>query len=328
MLIDRFGRSITYLRISLTPSCNLRCVYCMPPAGIPNPSRSELLTDDEIIAIVEIAAREGVRRVRLTGGEPLVRRDVVDIVRGIAAVPGVEEVTLTTNGMLLEKYAGPLAEAGLKRVNVSLDTLDPEKFRRLTRGGQLERVFRGISVAEEAGLTPVKLNTVVIRGVNDDELLAMAELTRERPWHVRFIELMPLGNLHDWGPGFPPYKARYLPVGEMQAILAALNLRPDTTSSGSGPARMFRIPGAPGKVGFISPLGDHFCATCNRLRLTADGRLRPCLLLDTEIPIRDHLRAGAPLSPLFQKAIAARPEGHEVLRGNLPGLRRMVQIGG
>lgn len=328
MLIDRFNRPISYLRISLTPVCNLRCVYCMPPEGIPAPKNGELLTNDEILSLVRLAASEGVRRVRLTGGEPLLRRGVVDLVRGLAATPGIEEVSLTTNGLLLEKFARPLAEAGLARVNVSLDTLDPDKFWRITRGGRLGKVLVGISAAENAGLTPVKLNTVVIRGVNDDELLALAHLTLEQPWHVRFIELMPLGNLHDWGEGFPPYEKRFLSVLEMKATLASLGMEPDHPPQGNGPARTFRIPDALGTVGFISPLGEHFCATCNRLRLTADGRLRPCLLMDAEVEIRDALRAGHPLMPHFQQALAYKPEGHEILMGNLPALRRMVQIGG
>ena len=328
MLTDPFGRPITYLRISLTPRCNLRCVYCMPAAGLPAPEKGELLTNEEIAELVRAAARQGVRRVRLTGGEPLIRRGLVDLVRRIAATPGVEEVSLTTNAMLLAKKAAALAAAGLSRVNISLDTLDPEKFRRITRGGQIQRVFDGISSAEEHGLTPIKLNTVVVRGLNDDELPALARLTLEHPWHVRFIELMPVGNAQDWGPGFPAADQRYFSVQEMHQKLAAYNLQPAEAPRGNGPARTFRIPGAAGTVGFISPLGEHFCAACNRLRLTADGNLRPCLLMDEEINVRDALRNGEDVTPWLWQAVARKPEGHELLLQHYPQTRRMVQIGG
>ncbi len=328
MLTDPFGRPITYLRISLTPRCNLRCVYCMPAAGLPAPEKGELLTNEEIAELVRAAARQGVRRVRLTGGEPLLRRGLVDLVRRIAATPGIEEVSLTTNAMLLAKKAVALAAAGLSRVNISLDTLDPEKFRRITRGGRIQRVFDGISAAEEHGLTPIKLNTVVVRGLNDDELPALARLTLEHPWHVRFIELMPVGNAQDWGPGFPAADQRYFSVQEMHQKLAAYNLQPAEAPRGNGPARTFRIPGAAGTVGFISPLGEHFCAACNRLRLTADGNLRPCLLMDEEINVRDALRNGEDVTPWLWQAVARKPEGHELLLQHYPQTRRMVQIGG
>jgi len=328
MLTDRFGRPVTYLRISLTPRCNLRCVYCMPPEGLPAPPRGVLLSGEEITAFVRAAARLGIRRVRLTGGEPLVRRDVVEIVRAIAAVPGIEEVSLTTNAMLLAKKAAALAQAGLSRVNVSLDTLDAGKFHRITRGGRIERVFEGLAAAERCGLQPLKLNTVVVRGLNDDELPALARLTLEKPWHVRFIELMPVGNGQDWGTGFPPDGARYFPVREMRARLAHLGLQPVETPRGNGPARTFRIPGAPGTVGFISPLGEHFCDSCNRLRLTADGALRPCLLMDAEVSVREILRAGLDVAPHLLEAVSLKPEGHELALRHYPAARRMAQIGG
>ncbi len=328
MLTDRFGRPITYLRISLTPRCNLRCVYCMPAEGLPAPQAGDLLSNEEILDFVRLAAQQGIRRVRLTGGEPLIRRGVVELVRGIASTPGIEEVSLTTNAMLLAKKAAALAEAGLKRVNVSLDTLDAEKFRRITRGGQIERVFAGIAAAQKHGLTPIKINTVVVRGLNDDELSALAHLTVENPWHIRFIELMPVGNAQDWGPGFPAHGERYLSVQEMHSQLAHLNLQPAETPRGNGPARTFRIPGALGTVGFISPLGEHFCETCNRLRLTADGTLRPCLLMDDEIAIKERLRVGMDVSPQLLEAVSLKPEGHELLLKHYPEARRMVQIGG
>jgi cyclic pyranopterin phosphate synthase len=328
MLIDYFGRQITYLRISLTTNCNLRCVYCMPPGGIPVAQSNELLTNDEIVSIVRSAAAEGLQRVRLTGGEPLLRKELVSLVRDLAAVQGIQEVTLTTNGMHLERMAASLAEAGLKRVNISLDTLDAEKFRRVTRGGRIDRVFKGIAAAEEAGLLPIKINTVVVRGLNDGELLDLARLSENHPWYIRFIELMPVGNKDDWGSGFPTVGQRYFPVREMRERLAALNLLPVDTPHGSGPARTFRIPGAPGTVGFISPLGDHFCESCNRLRLTADGALRPCLLYEDEVPVRDALREGGEVIQALRKALACKPQGHALLKSSSTSQSSMAQIGG
>lgn len=327
-LTDRFGRPITYLRISVTDRCNLRCVYCLPEAGVQWQLLEHQLSAEEIASMVEAAVQGGVKRVRLTGGEPLVRLDIVEIVDRIASIPGIEEVSLTTNAMLLERLALPLATVGLSRVNVSLDTLDANKFKRITRGGNIDRLWRGIAAAEDAGLAPLKLNTVVVDGLNADELPALAQLSIENPWHVRFIELMPVGNAQNWGDGFPALSERYIPVQEMQARLSTFNLQPVTTPIGNGPARTFRIPGALGTVGFISPLGEHFCRNCNRLRLTADGYLRPCLLLDGEVNIRNAIRMGEPLLPLLQQAVDAKPQGHELFLKHYPESRRMAQIGG
>lgn len=327
-LTDRFGRPITYLRISVTDRCNLRCVYCLPEAGVQWQPRENQLSAQEIACITEAAAQGGVKRVRLTGGEPLVRPDILNIVARLASIPGIEEVSLTTNAMLLEKLARPLADAGLKRVNISLDTLDADKFKRITRGGSIDRFWRGIAAAEDAGLVPLKLNTVVVNGLNADELPALARLTIENPWHVRFIELMPVGNAQNWGEGFPALDDRYLSVQEMQSRLSTFNLQPVTMPIGNGPARTFRIPGALGSVGFISPLGEHFCQNCNRLRLTADGYLRPCLLLDGEVNVRDAVRAGEPLLPFLQQAVDAKPQAHELFLQHYPESRRMAQIGG
>jgi cyclic pyranopterin phosphate synthase len=327
-LTDRFGRPITYLRISVTDRCNLRCVYCLPEAGVQWQPRAHQLSAEEIARLTEAAAQGGVKRVRLTGGEPLLRPDILEIVKRIASIPAIEEVSLTTNAMLLERLARPLAEAGLRRVNISLDTLDPDKFKRITRGGEIDRLWRGISAAERAGLAPLKLNTVVVNGLNADELPALARLTIENPWHIRFIELMPVGNAQNWGEGLPAQPDRYLSVREMQMRLSTFALQPVSTPIGNGPARTFRIPGALGTVGFISPLGEHFCQNCNRLRLTADGYLRPCLLLDGEVNIREAVRTGKPLLPLLQQAVDAKPQGHELLRQHYPESRRMAQIGG
>ncbi len=327
-LTDRFGRAITYLRISVTDRCNLRCVYCLPQHGAQWLARENQLSVEEIARVVETAARVGVKRIRLTGGEPLVRPDMAEIVARIASIAGIEEVSLTTNAMLLERLARPLADAGLKRVNVSLDTLDADKFKRITRGGSLDRLWRGLAAAEAAGLSPLKLNTVVVNGLNADELPALARLTIENPWHVRFIELMPVGNAQDWGEGFPVRSERYFSLQEMRAQLSTFNLEPATQPKGNGPARTFRIPGALGTIGFISPLGEHFCQNCNRLRLTADGYLRPCLLLDGEINVREALRSNEPILPLLQRAVDSKPEGHELLMQHYPESRRMAQIGG
>jgi cyclic pyranopterin phosphate synthase len=327
--IDPFGRSITYLRISLTDRCNLRCVYCMPKDGIQRQPRAEQLSVDEILRVVETASRFGVKRVRLTGGEPLVHPHIVEIVRRIASIPSIEEVSLTTNAMLLERLAQPLADSGLSRVNISLDTLDRERFTRITRGGNIDQVWRGVAAAERAHLAPIKLNTVIVRGLNDDELPALARLTVENDWHVRFIELMPIGNTQDWGDGFPDPSERYVSVQEMRIHLSAFDIQPAQTVVGNGPARTFRIPGALGTVGFISPLGEHFCETCNRLRLTSDGKLRPCLDTSNEISLREAVRSGQPLDDYYCQAILNKPQHHKML-ASMPAnsQRGMSQIGG
>ena len=329
-LCDTHGRRINYLRISVTDRCNLRCAYCMPAEGVPWQSDADRLSLDEIVQVVRAAADLGVTRVRLTGGEPLVRSDLPRLVSAIRRIYRIEEVSLTTNGLLLEQFAPALADAGLERVNISLDTLNPQTFHRLTRFGDIRRVWRGIQAAERAGLTPIKLNTVVIRGVNDAELPSLAQLTVHHPWHVRFIELMPVGNTGDWGVGFPAAQERYISVHEMRERLAPLGLLEAEAPAGNGPARTFRIPGAAGTVGFISPLGEHFCATCNRLRLTADGRLRPCLLETGEVPVREALRAGQDLASLIIRAARLKPAGHELITATTPAshTKMMYQIGG
>ena len=329
MFIDPFGRAITYLRILLTDRCNLRCVYCMPKEGLQWQARADQLSAEEIVRVVETAAQGGVKRVRLTGGEPLVHPHIVEIVRRIASIQNIEEVSLTTNAMLLEKLAQPLADVGLARVNVSLDSLDADKFRRITRGGDLTRVWRGIAAAERVRLAPLKLNTVIVRGLNADELPALAWLTMENDWHVRFIEVMPIGNAQDWGEGFPAPNERYVSVQEMRSALSTFNLRPMTAPIGNGPARTYRIPGALGTIGFISPLGEHFCQNCNRLRLTSDGRLRSCLVMPAEVSLREAVRSGQPLDDFFRQAVAHKPEHHDMLVAVPAGSQRgMSQIGG
>jgi cyclic pyranopterin phosphate synthase len=284
---------------------------------------------EEIVRVVEAAAHGGVKRVRLTGGEPLVHPNIVEIVRRIASIPQIEEVSLTTNAMLLKRFAQPLADAGLRRVNISLDTLNRDRFKHITRGGDIDRVWQGIAAAERAHLSPIKLNTVIVRGLNADELPALAWLTIENDWHVRFIEVMPIGNVQDWGKGFPAPGERYLSVQEMHERLATFDLEPETGPNGNGPARTFRIPGALGTVGFISPLGEHFCENCNRLRLTSDGKLRSCLVIPNEVSLRDAVRAGESLEHYFEQVILNKPQHHNMLAA-LPvdSQRGMSQIGG
>ena len=330
MLIDPFGRQIDYLRISVTDRCSLRCVYCMPAGQVAWLPRENLLTLDEIMRVVKAGTQLGLSKVRLTGGEPLVRPDIVELVAAISRLDGIDEVSLTTNGMLLEAMAPRLAVAGLRRVNISMDTLQPEKFRQMTRFGNFDRVWAGIQAAEACGLVPLKINAVIIRGINDDELLDFAQLTLQHDWHVRFIELMPIGNEGDWGAGFPAPDERYFSVTEMQSRLAPSGLAPSQSPQGNGPARSYAIPGARGTIGFISPLGNHFCQSCNRLRLTSDGFLRPCLFSQGEISVREALQTGRSLTGLIQEAVSLKPAGHDLAASALPVLssRSMCQIGG
>lgn len=323
---DQYGRPIRDLRISLTDRCNLRCVYCMPAEGIRFRPPEELLQDHEILLLTRIAAELGVRKVRLTGGEPTVRPGLVELVRGIAAIPGIEDVALTTNGIRLRHLAEPLAQAGLRRVNVSLDTLDPDTFRRITRGGRLEDVLEGIRAAEEAGLRPIKINCVVVRGFNEEAVVPLAALTLDRPWEVRFIEVMPFGEVTDFALGGVVRTEETM--ARIEAVFGSLE---PLDLSGEDPARTYRIPGAPGTLGFISPVSQPFCARCGRLRLTADGKLRLCLLRDEEEDLLTPLRRGASyeeLREIFRAAAYRRPFGHALAERMYPQHRVMVQIGG
>ena len=295
---DSFEREITYLRVSVTDLCNLRCRYCMPD-GVCRKRHEDILTFEEITEIVTAAAALGIRKVRVTGGEPLVRRGCVDLCRMIAAVPGVEEVDLTTNGVLLEKYARDLRAAGVKRVNISIDSLVPEKYADITGGGRLADALAGIRAAREAGLAPIKLNCVLIGGFNDDEIGDFVELTRAEPVELRFIELMPMGGRFG--------RSAYLPgsvVLERAPDLAAL---PDN----GGVARLYRLPDGAGRVGIISPVSRHFCASCNRLRLTSEGALKPCLHSDQEISVRG--LHGEALTEAIRAAVYAKPKMHGAL---------------
>ena len=326
MTLDRFGRKIHYLRISLTDHCNLRCVYCMPEDMTFRPN-AELMQDDELLLLVRLFAKLGFDKFRLTGGEPTVRAHIVDIVREIAATPGVKHLTMTTNGVLLGKLAAPLKAAGLQRVNVSVDTLNPAKFKRLTRWGSLEQVWEGIEAAERVGLAPIKLNAVVVRGYNESDVVDLAELTIKRPWQMRFIEMMPFAGATEF------QQTQVVTAKEMaERIEGSLGpLRPVNDGHLDGEARMYKLPGAQGEVGFISSVTVPFCASCTRARLTADGKLRLCLLRDKEVDLLTPLRQGATLEDLrllILDGIWNKPWGHGLRDGEVALNRTMSEIGG
>jgi cyclic pyranopterin phosphate synthase len=326
-LVDEFSRPITYLRVSVTDKCNLRCVYCMPEGGLPWLRRDEILSYEEIAAIVRAAASVGVRTVRLTGGEPLVRRNLSRLVEAIAAIPGVDDVALSTNGLLLEAELPQLVAAGLRRINLSLDTLRPDRFEAIARRPGLDAVLHAIDAAIEAGLRPIKLNCVVMRGKNDDELLDFAQLTRERPLFVRFIEVMPVVE------NAQLQREAYVSSDEILGRIAAGGeLLPVIGPGGNGPARYFAFAGAAGAVGVISPLSHEYCERCNRVRLTADGRLRLCLFGDHAIDLRSPLRAGAgteQLAELLRSAMLIKPERHHLRLGESNSrMRAFSEIGG
>jgi cyclic pyranopterin phosphate synthase len=326
MALDRFGRSISYLRISLTDHCNLRCVYCMPEDMNFRPN-ADLMQDDEIILFVRLFARLGFHKFRLTGGEPTIRAHVVDLVGEISHTPGVRSLSMTTNGVLLSRLAHPLAEAGLQRVNISLDTLDPDKFHRLTRWGKLEDVWEGIEAAENAGLIPIKINAVLVQGYNEADVIEMARLTLDHPWQVRFIEMMPFAGATDL------QTSHVVRAEEMQVRIQNALGPMETVNGGKldGEARLFHLPGAKGDLGFISSVTQPFCASCTRARLTADGRLRLCLLREGEVDLLTPLRAGASpddLRQLILDGIWQKPWGHGLADGIIPLNRVMSEIGG
>ena len=326
MALDRYGRRIHYLRISLTDHCNLRCLYCMPDEMVFQPSE-ELMQDDEILTLVRLFTGLGFDKIRLTGGEPTIRAHVIDLVQQIANTPGVNTLTMTTNGVLLPKMARPLAEAGLQRVNISLDTLDTEKFHTLTRWGSLEDVWSGIQAAERVGLTPIKINAVVVRGYNESDMADLARLTLEHPWQVRFIELMPFGQNNKFQSG------QLVSASEMRLFIESGVGPLEQVNGGEldGEARIFRLPEALGDIGFISSVSAPFCHSCARARLTADGRLRLCLLREGEVDLLNPLRKGASLAELRQLVIDGlwqKPWGHALAEGVIPLNREMSEIGG
>ena len=316
-MLDKFGREITYLRLSVTDLCNLRCRYCMPEEGVPKKDHAAMLTEDEMILAVEAAASLGITKLRITGGEPLVKKNILSICRRAARVPGIREVCMTTNGLRLPELAVPLREAGVRRLNVSLDTLDPEKYAQITRCGVLSDALAGIRAALEAGFDKIKLNAVLIGGFNDDEIEEMARLTLRYPLDMRFIELMPMG-----ASGFG--KEAYLPYTEVLRRLPELAPLPGE----GGAAKLYRLPGAMGNVGLISPVSAHFCSGCNRLRLTADGKLKPCLHSSEEYPIKGLDKAG--MAAVMREAILGKPEWHGLLdyANRSRSARSMNRIGG
>jgi len=321
-VIDQFGRRIEYLRISVTDKCNLRCVYCMPLEGLPWLKREDLLTYEEIDRIVRTMATMGLRRVRITGGEPLVRRDLPDLVRMLAAVPEIEDLSLSTNAVLLAEQAEALRSAGVRRLNVSLDSLRPDRVDAIARRpDSYPKIMEGLDAAERVGFAPIKINVVLIRGQNDDEIEDFAEITRERPWHIRFIEMMPTGANLDLSAN------QFVSCAEALRRVERIDaLEPVAGPFGNGPARYHRFPGAPGTVGVITPMSHNYCDRCNRMRLTADGQLRPCLFGEIQTNLRDPLRAGEALEPLIVQTLSIKPERHYLIQGSDAGSGGLVAL--
>ncbi len=326
-MIDQFGRRIEYLRISVTDKCNLRCIYCMPLEGLPWLKRAEILTYEEITTIVRTAAGMGLKRVRLTGGEPLVRRGLVDLVEMLSAIDGIEDISLSTNAILFAKEAEALKRAGLDRVNISLDSMQADRVDALVRRpGSYASIMEGLAAAEAVGFHPIKINVVLMRGRNDDEIEAFAELTRTRPLHVRFIEIMPTGSNLELS------AESFLSCTEALARLRVVDaLEPVEGPVGNGPATYYRYPGAVGTIGVITPMSHNFCDDCNRLRLTADGHLRPCLFGAIQTNLRDPLRRGEDIGPLIEETLRIKPERHDLVQGSdigSGGLVALSQTGG
>jgi cyclic pyranopterin phosphate synthase len=323
-LKDQFGRSIEYLRISVTDRCNFRCVYCMPLEGLAWLPKAEILSYEEIAEVVRQLAPLGLSRLRITGGEPTIRPDLVALVRMLKAIPGIDDIALSTNGVKLPELAAPLREAGLDRVNMSADSLRADRIAAIARRKVPFDPVVSVRAARDAGLDPIKLNVVVMRGINDDEIADFAGLTLEHPLHVRFIELMPVGEMANltW---------EHVVPSEEVLTRAGMHgaLEPSSgPARGNGPAAYYRYRGAPGTVGVITPMTHTYCGSCNRVRLTADGRLRTCLYGDHEVNLRDPLRAGAALEPLFRQALAEKPKEHNLLQMRVGGLRALSQVGG
>jgi len=327
MLLDPYKRKINYLRISVTDKCNLRCRYCMPEEGIPLISHGAILTYEEILRIVRVFAAEGISKVRLTGGEPLVRKGIVDFISRLSQIEEIKDLSLTTNGILLKEYARDLKRAGLKRINVSLDSLTKERFFQITRRDEYERVWNGIEEALRVGFSPIKINMVAIKGLNDDEIESFARLTLHLPLTVRFIEYMPSGNGEEWKESdiltIPRIKDRLERVGP---------LTPVPPDQWDGPSKRFKIEGAIGEIGLIGAVSSHFCSDCNRLRLTPDGKIRTCLFSDEEIDVREILRKGGSDQNLKERlldALRAKPERHHINTHQFKKCQRnMSAIGG
>ncbi|MCZ8517762.1 GTP 3',8-cyclase MoaA [Paenibacillus filicis] len=331
-LVDKFGRVHDYLRISVTDRCNLRCVYCMPEEGMEFEPEERLLTFEEIAETVRVLAGYGVRKIRLTGGEPLVRKNLEQLVTMLSSIPGIEDIALTTNGIYFAPRAVKLKQAGLTRINISLDSLRADRFSLITRGGDIRRVLASIQEAIRVGLEPIKLNVVLMKGINDDEIEDFLKLSLEQNLHVRFIEYMPIGH-DDAG-----WKSKYLPLSTVLERCESMGWQTeecDKALKGNGPSQNYRIAGAAGTFGLIHPVSDHFCQTCNRLRLTADGNIKPCLYWSDEFNVRRHIGDEEALARLFFRALEIKPESHEMAKvlldeqmSHTPTNRRMSQIGG
>lgn len=323
-LRDQHGRSIEYLRISVTDRCNFRCLYCMPPEGLSWLPKSDILKYEEIAEVVRQLAPLGLRRLRLTGGEPTLRPDLPVLVRMLRDIPGVEDIALSTNGVHLPTMAPALSDAGLTRVNISADSLRAERVASIARRNLDFDLIRSARAAQAAGISPIKVNVVVMRGINDDEIADFAALTLEHDWHIRFIELMPVGDMREltW--------EHVVPSAEVLERVSALGplLADSGPSLGNGPAAYYRLDGAKGTVGVITPMTHTYCGTCNRVRLTADGRLRTCLFGDHEVLLRDAIRSGESLEPLFRKALSEKPLEHALLQMRVGGLRALSEVGG
>ncbi|QYR20423.1 GTP 3',8-cyclase MoaA [Paenibacillus sp. sptzw28] len=331
VLTDRFERVHDYLRISVTDRCNLRCLYCMPEEGVEFAPSSDLLSYDHIVEVVEIGASLGISKLRITGGEPLVRPGLDGLVSRLAAIPGIRDISLTTNGVLLADQAEALRRAGVNRVNISLDTLDPTRFRFIARRGDLKRVMDGIEAAARVGFSPIKLNCVLLKGVNEDEIAAFLKMAYEHPLHVRFIEYMPIGHADD------NWKNHYLPLTRVLEIAQEQSLDVERLDDivGNGPSEDYRITGGTGSFGLIHPISDHFCKRCNRLRLTADGNLKPCLYWVDELNVKPALGDPEALRAIYMRAMEIKPLNHEMAaklageaQSHEPTARRMSQIGG
>jgi cyclic pyranopterin phosphate synthase len=326
-LIDRYNRELNYLRISITDRCNLRCFYCMPRKRISLIPADEILTYEEILRITRLAVNYGMRKIRITGGEPLLRKGIIQFVRSLSKIKGIEDITLTTNGVLLKQYISELADAGLRRVNVSLDSLRPERYKQITGEDYLSHVWDGIKETERVGLNPIKINMVVIKGINDDEILDFAKITLHKPYKIRFIEFMPTAMIDSWS------EDRFMPTDKIKEIIEGFEkLYPVTESDNSKPARGFRFKNGIGNIGFISPISHHFCSSCNRLRLTADGRLRPCLFSDIEIDIKHLIRSNATdkeLIEILKLCALKKSKGREIRQEISNRCKRpMSSIGG
>ncbi|WP_152393080.1 GTP 3',8-cyclase MoaA [Paenibacillus guangzhouensis] len=331
-LIDKYGREHHYLRISVTDRCNLRCIYCMPEEGMEFEPSEKILTFEEIAEVVRVVAGMGIRKIRLTGGEPLVRKNLEQLVAMIASIPGIEDIALTTNGMFLAPKARALKEAGLTRVNISMDSLQTDRFKIITRGGDVRKVLDSIDACVMAGLSPIKLNVVLMRGLNDDEIADFIRLTLDRDIHVRFIEYMPIGHSD------ATWKNLYLPLSRVMEVCAELQWDYDkiATIQGNGPSENYQLNGALGSFGLIHPVSEHFCQTCNRLRLTADGYIKPCLAWTEQFHIRSVVGNDEAIRQMFLDALGTKPENHEmshflnddVTISHTPTARRMSQIGG